>query len=53
MEYSYPKSIDPQQDPDCSSWGKEAAPANHIGFIAYLVKAKHELHERVKALESK
>ena len=44
-------SIDPQQDPDYSSWGKDPAPVNYIGLIAYLVKADTELHERVKALE--
>ena len=48
-----PTSIDPQQDPDYSSWGKESASVNYIGLIAYLVKANTELHERVKALESK
>ena len=48
-----PTSIDPQQDPDYSSWGKEAASVNYIGFISYLIKANTELHERVKALESK
>ena len=48
-----PTSIDPKQDPDYSSWGKESASVNHIGLIAYLVKANTELHERVKALESK
>ena len=48
-----PTSIDPQQDPDYSSWGKEAASVNYIGLIAYLVKANTELHERVKALEAK
>ena len=48
-----PTSIDPQQDPDYSSWGKESAPVNYIGLIAYLVKATTELDERVKALESK
>ena len=46
-------SIDPQQDPDYSSWGIEPAPVNYIGLIAYLVNAGTELHERVKALESK
>ena len=46
-------SIDPQQDPDYSSWGKDPASVNHIGLSAYLVKANTELHERVKALESK
>ena len=46
-----PTSIDPQQDPDCSSWGKDPASVNYIGFIAYLVKANTELHERVKALD--
>ena len=46
-----PTSIDPQQDPDYSSWGKEPASVNYIGLIAYLVKANNELHERVKALE--
>ena len=48
-----PSSIDPQQDPDYSSWGKESASVNYIGLIAYLVKANTELHERVKALEAK
>ena len=48
-----PTSIDPQQDPDYSSWGKESASVNYIGLIAYLVKANNELHERVKALEAK
>ena len=48
-----PTSMDPQQDPDYSSRGKESASVNHIGFIAYLVKATNELHERVKALETK
>jgi len=48
-----PTSIDPQQDPDYSSWGKEPAPLNYIGLIAYLVKANNELHERVKTLEAK
>ena len=48
-----PTSIDPQQDPDYSSWGKDPAPVNYIGFIAYLVKASTELHESVKTLESK
>ena len=48
-----PTSIDPQQDPDYSSWGKEPASLNYIGLIAYLVKANNELHERVKALEAK
>ena len=44
-------SIDPQQDPDYSSWGKDTASVNYIGLIAYLVKANTELHERVKVLE--
>ena len=48
-----PTSIDPTQDPDYSSWGKDPASVNYIGLIAYLVKANTELHERVKALESK
>ena len=48
-----PTSIDPQQDPDYSSWGKDPASINYIGLIAYLVKANTELHERAKALESK
>ena len=48
-----PTSIDPQQDPDYTSWGKDPAPVNYIGLIAYLVKANTELHERVKALEPK
>merc|ERR1711966_267531 len=46
-----PTSIDPQQDPDYSSWGKETASVNYTGLIAYLVKANTELHERVKVLE--
>ena len=44
-----PTSVDPQQDPDYSSWGKESASAIYIGLIAYLVKANTELHDRVKA----
>ena len=48
-----PTSIDPQQDPDYSSWSKEPASINYIGLISYLINAKTELHERVKALESK
>ena len=47
-----PTSIDPSQDPDYSSWGKDPASVKYIGLIAYLVKANTELHERVKALES-
>ena len=46
-----PTSIDPQQDPDYSSWGKDPASVNYIGVIAYLLKASTESHERVKALE--
>ena len=38
-----PTSIDPQQDPDYSSWGKESASANYIGLIAYLVKSEHRI----------
>ena len=48
-----PTSIDPSQDPDYSSWGRDPAPVSYIGLIAYLVKASTELHERVTALESK
>ena len=48
-----PTSIDPKQDPDYSPWGKDTAPVNYIGLIAYLVKTNTELHERVKLLESK
>ena len=48
-----PTSIDPSQDPDDSSWCKDPESMNYIGLIAYLVKANTELHERVKALESK
>ena len=48
-----PTSKDPSQDPGYSSWGKDPASVNYIGLIAYLVKANTELHERVKALESK
>ena len=46
-------SIEPHQDPDYSSWGKESASGNYIGLIAYLVKEDTELHERVKASEAK
>ena len=46
-----PTSIDPESDSDYSSWGKDPAPVNYIGVIAYLVKANNELHERVKLLE--
>ena len=57
MKYHYvpeiPTSINPQQDPDYSSWGKESASVNYIGLIAYLVKTNNELHERVKVLELK
>ena len=42
-----PTSIDPQQDPDYSSWGKEAASINYIGFITCLIKANNELNERI------
>ena len=33
-----PTSIDPQQDPDYSAWGKNPAPLNYIGLIPYLLK---------------
>ena len=45
-----PTSIDPSQDPGYSSWGKDPASVNYIGFIAYLVKANNA--GRVKALET-
>ena len=48
-----PTPTDPQQVPAYSSWGKDPASVNFTGLIAYLVTAKTELHERVKALESK
>ena len=48
-----PTSIGPSQDPGYSSCGKDSASVNYIGLIAYLVKADTELHERVKAWESK
>ena len=48
-----PTSIDPQKDPDYSSWGKEAASLNYTALITNLVTANTELHERVRALESK
>ena len=51
--HEIPTSIDPSQDSDYSSWGKDPASVNYIGLIAYLVKANTELHERVKLLESK
>ena len=31
-----PTSIDPQKDPDYSSWGKDTASVNYIGLVAYL-----------------
>ena len=48
-----PTSIDPQQDPDYPSWGKDPASVNYFGLKTYVVKANTELHERVKALELK
>ena len=48
-----PTSIDPQQDPHYSSWGKDPASVNYIGLVAYLVQANTELHERAKASETK
>ena len=48
-----PTSMDPKQDPDYSSWGKDPASVNYIGLIAYSVNAHIELHGRVKALGSK
>ena len=48
-----PTSVDPQQGPDYSSWGKGPASVNYLGSVAYSVKANTELHERVKLLESK
>ena len=48
-----PTSVDAQQVPDYSSWGKDTASVNYLGLNAYLVKANTELHERVKALEAK
>ena len=48
-----PTSIDPKQDPDYSSWGKDPASVNYIGLNVYLGKAHTELHERVKILESR
>ena len=47
-----PTSLDPQQDPDYSSWGKDPASVNYIGLTAYSVKANNGLHERVEAVES-
>ena len=41
-----PTSIDPQQDPGYSSWGKNPATLNYIGLIPYLIKANNELLER-------
>ena len=43
-----PTPIDPQQNPDYSSWGKETASVNYIGCISHLVKASNELHEGLK-----
>ena len=48
-----PTSLDPAQDPDYSSWGKEPAALNYIGLIAYLIKANNELNGRVKASEDR
>ena len=46
-------SVDTQQDPDYSSWGKDPASVNYVGLIAYLVNAGNELHERVQTSGSK
>ena len=48
-----PTSINPQQDPDYPSWGKDPASVKYIRIIAYLAKANTELHERAKASEPK
>ena len=40
-----PTSIDPRQNPDYSSCGKDPASVNYIGLIAYLVRANTGLHE--------
>ena len=45
-------SIDPRQDPDYSSWGKDPASVSYIGLITYVVNGDVELHERVEALGS-
>ena len=47
-----PTSIDPQRDPDYSSWGKDPASVNYIVSIGCLVKANNALHERAKTLEA-
>ena len=46
-----PTSIDPKHDPDYSSWGTDSASINYTGWVAYLIKANTELHERVKGFE--
>ena len=38
-----PTSIDPKQDPDYSSWGKDPASVNYIGLIAYLDKSEYRI----------
>ena len=48
-----PTSMDPQQDSDYSSWGKDPASVNYNGLTAYVVNADTELHERTNALEPK
>ena len=41
--HEIPTSINPQPDPDYSTWGKDPASVNYIGLITCLVKAAVEL----------
>ena len=40
-----PTSIDPQQDPGYSSWGKDPASVNYIGLFAYLKRVQNYMNE--------
>ena len=45
-------SMDPQEDPDYSSWPEKPASVNYTGLIAYLIKANNELNDRLKTVEA-
>ena len=44
-------SVDPQQDPDYSSWGSQEAYVNYSGFIPYCIKAIQEQASLIKQLQ--
>ena len=44
-------SVDPQQDPDYSSWGSKEASVNYDGFIPYCIKAIQEQAILIKQLQ--